>query len=152
LATRSLAAFVHSRVEVEVVSIEPNLARLVVKLISDGKVEDSLELLAGHYGVSVPRIRVGLPKSRRSKVQGCYSASDQTIYVLDRDRLKNPFVILHEFYHHLRTGVDEKHRGTERLASAFARKFIEESHSLKAGHSFKVLYAWVNSADDSRTN
>jgi hypothetical protein len=135
------------------VSVEPNLARLVVQLISDGKVEKSLELLSRHYGVRVPRIRVGLPKSRRrSKVLGCYSAANQTIYVLDSDRLKDPSVILHEFYHHLRTGVDERHRGTERFASVFARKFIDESYSPKEHHSFKVRYAWVNAADERRTS
>jgi hypothetical protein len=124
---------------------------LVVQLISDGKVEESLKLLAKHYGVSVPRIRVGLPKSRRSKALGCYSAADQTIYVLDSDKLKDPFVILHEFYHHLRTGVDKRHRGTEKFASTFARKFIDESHPLEACHSFKVRYAWVNAADEGKT-
>jgi hypothetical protein len=133
-------------------SDEPSLARLIVQLILDGKVEESLELLARHYGVSVPRIRVGLPKSRRSKALGSYSAADQTIYVLDSDRLKDPFVILHEFYHHMRTGVDRRHRGTEKFASAFARKFIDESHSSRARHSFKVRYAWVNAAEESRTN
>jgi hypothetical protein len=133
-------------------SVEPNLARLVVQLISDGKVEESLELLAKHYGVRAPRIRVGLPKRCRSKALGCYSAADQTIYVLDSDKLKDPFVILHEFYHHLRTGVDKKHRGTEKLATTFARKFIEESHALQAHHSFKVQYAWVNAADENETS
>jgi hypothetical protein len=131
--------------------VEPDFARLVVQLISDGKVEESLELLARQYSVSVPRIRVGLPKSRSSKALGCYSAADQTIYVLDSERLKDPFVVLHEFYHHLRTGVDRRHRGTEKFASTFARKFIDDSHSQKARHSFKVRYAWVNAADESRT-
>lgn len=133
-------------------SVDPDLARLVVQLISDGKVEQSLELLAKHYGVSVPRIRVGLPKSRRSQVLGCYSAADQTIYVLDSEKLKDPFVVLHEFYHHLRTGVDKRHRGTEKLATTFAGKFIEESHALRAHHSFKVQYAWVNTADENKTS
>jgi hypothetical protein len=132
-------------------SVEPSFARLVVQLISDGKVEESLELLAKHYRVSVPIIKVGLPKGRRSKALGCYSGADQTIYVLDSDRLKDPFVILHEFYHHLRTGVDKRHRGTEKLASKFAREFISEGHSLQAHHSFRVRYAWMNPVDESKT-
>ena len=133
-------------------SVEPDFARLVVQLISDGKVEESLELLARHYGVRVPRIRVGLPKSRRSKAQGCYSATDQTIYVLDSDRLKDPFVVLHEFYHHLRTGVDKRHRGTEKFASTFAEKFIDASHSPQASHSLRVQYDWMNAADEGKTS
>jgi hypothetical protein len=41
--------------------------------------------------------------------------------------LVNPFVVLHEFYHHLRCkGVDRMHRGTEGNADRFALKFIRE--------------------------
>jgi hypothetical protein len=36
----------------------------------------------------------------------------------------NPFVVLHEFYHHLRARSGP-HRGTERHANAFARRFID---------------------------
>jgi hypothetical protein len=38
----------------------------------------------------------------------------------------NPFVVLHEFYHHLRCkGVDRMHRGTEGNADRFALDFIK---------------------------
>jgi hypothetical protein len=38
----------------------------------------------------------------------------------------NPFVIIHEFYHHLRSkAVDKMHRGTEKNADKFAIEFIE---------------------------
>jgi len=41
--------------------------------------------------------------------------------------LLNPFVILHEFYHHLRSkSVDGTHKGTERGADKFALDFITE--------------------------
>jgi hypothetical protein len=53
-------------------------------------------------------------------------AKNKTIHVLNSDVLKDPFVILHEFYHHLRTSIDRKHRGTEKYASKFARDFILE--------------------------
>jgi len=46
--------------------------------------------------------------------------------------LKEPFVILHEFYHHTRTGIDTKHRGTEKYANEFAEKFIQAYRSLVA--------------------
>jgi hypothetical protein len=134
----------------ENVSVQPGFAQQVVQLILNGKIEKALELLANHYGVSVPRVRVGLPKRRRSKVLGCYSAADRTIYVLDSERLKDPFLVLHEFYHHLRTGMDKRHRGTEKLASKFARQFIDASSSLRVGHSFSVHYAWMDTVENRK--
>jgi Zn-dependent peptidase ImmA (M78 family) len=45
--------------------------------------------------------------------------------VLNSDFLGNPFVILHEFYHHLRSkSVDRQHRGTEKNANRFAADFL----------------------------
>jgi len=105
--------------------LELQFKALVVWSILDGRAEEALELLAKNYNVNLPKIRVGLPKRRRN-AYGCYSAKNETIYVLDSDILKKPSVILHEFYHHLRTShVDKKHRGTEKYATEFAKKFIE---------------------------
>lgn len=96
----------------------------VVAFILDGKPEDALQQLAKHYHVSTPRIKVGLPKGHRKNVLGCYTARDRTISVLNADILKDPFVVLHEFYHHLRIGLSMVHRGTEGNASEFAKNFI----------------------------
>jgi hypothetical protein len=49
---------------------------------------------------------------------------EKKIYAMDSAIFYNPFVILHEFYHHLRS-KDGSHRGTERHANAFAQGFIE---------------------------
>ena len=97
----------------------------VVQLILNGKVEASLKLLAKQYNVDLPRIRVGLPDRHRKNTLGCYTAKNQTITVLNSDTLKEPAVVLHEFYHHLRTSIDKKHRGTEKYASEFAMGFIK---------------------------
>jgi hypothetical protein len=97
----------------------------VVWLILNGKPEEALELLAENYNVTVPDIRVGLPKKHKLKAYGCYTAKNQTIHVLNSDILVNPFVILHEFYHHLRSrAVDRVHRGTEDNADKFALDFL----------------------------
>lgn len=104
----------------------------IVRLILNGKAEKALELLAEHYGVDVPKIKVGLPKGRRKKTLGCYNAKKGTIFVLNSDVLKEPFIVLHEFYHHLRTALDAKHRGTERYADEFAREFIQAYKSMVA--------------------
>jgi len=98
----------------------------VVQLILDGKTEEALDLLAKTYKVRTPRLKVGLPKGRKVTAYGCYSVQDETISVLNSDVLANPFVILHEFYHHLRSRcVDKMHRGTEKGADKFAIEFIQ---------------------------
>lgn len=81
-------------------------------------------LLAKNYNVTVPKLKVGLPKGRTAKAYGCYSPKTETISVLNSGTVQNPFVILHEFYHHLRTSVDKQHKGTEKNADKFALRFI----------------------------
>jgi hypothetical protein len=97
----------------------------VVWLILDGNPEEALKLLAENYQVAIPDLKVGMPKKHKLKAYGCYTAKNQTIYVRDSDVLVNPLVILHEFYHHLRSrSVDRVHRGTENKADQFAREFV----------------------------
>ena len=104
--------------------MEQRFKATVVWLILDGKVERALEILAKKHGVRVPIIEVGLPKKKKRKAMGCYNGERRTISVLNSDTLKDPFVILHEFYHHLRTTSDAKHRGTEKYADTFAEDYL----------------------------
>lgn len=110
--------------------MQKQLMVLIVWLILNGKVERAVEIMSAQFAVNVPKIRVGLPKGRKNKALGCYSAKDRTISVLDSDTLKDPFVILHEFYHHLRTTPDRRHKGTEKLADKFALEFIAAYKSM----------------------
>ena len=110
--------------------MEQKFKALIVWLILNGKTERALELLAEHYGVEVPKLKVGLPKGRKKRTLGCYSAKNKTISVLNSDTLKEPFIILHEFYHHLRTALDAKHKGTEKYADEFSKEFIEAYKSM----------------------
>ncbi len=98
----------------------------IVQLILDKKTEEALNTLAKHYRLSAPKIRIGLPKGHKNKILGCYSPKTQTIALVNSDVLGNPFVILHEFYHHTRTAIDKRHKGTERNADKFANEFIRE--------------------------
>ncbi len=105
--------------------VQEDFKALIVWLIACGKPEKALDLLAKQYGVNVPALEVGLPKKHKVKAYGCYTAKNQTISVLNSDVIANPFVILHEFYHHLRSkAVDKRHRGTEDNADAFALDYI----------------------------
>ena len=105
--------------------MQANFKPLIVWLILNGQAEKAVDLLAKNYKVSTPKLKVGLPKGRRAKASGCYTPKDATISVLNSDVMRNPFVILHEFYHHLRTSVDKKHKGTEKNADKFALEFIK---------------------------
>ena len=109
---------------------QDNFKPFVVHLILNKQTEQALDLLAKEYRVAVPRLQVGLPKGHIRNAYGTYSSGDQTICVMDSDVFGNPFVILHEFYHHLRTSEDSKHRGTERYADAFAEEFIQAYSSI----------------------
>jgi hypothetical protein len=96
----------------------------IVQLILVGQVEEALSMLSRHYSVETPRLMVGMPKGHHGKV-GCYVPKTKTIHVVNQEKIGDPFVILHEFYHHLRTTVGGKHKGTEKKADEFAQEFIE---------------------------
>ena len=106
---------------------QDNFKVAAVALILNGKTEESLEMLAKNYHVDVPNLKVGLPKGHKITAYGCYTAKNKTITVLNSDILVNPFVILHEFYHHLRSKAPDKmHRGTEKNADKFAIDFLQQ--------------------------
>ncbi|MFB3889510.1 MAG: hypothetical protein ACE14S_08460 [Candidatus Bathyarchaeia archaeon] len=110
--------------------MEASFKTAVVSLILNKQTEEALELLAKNYGVETPKLKVGLPKGHKRNAYGCYTAQTATISVLNSDVFGNPFVVLHEFYHHLRSkSVDKQHRGTEKNADKFATEFIREYES-----------------------
>ena len=110
----------------EIVTSQDDFKPLIVLLILNGKTEEALTLLSNKYRLRTPYLKVGLPKGHKIKAYGCYTAKTETISVLNSDMLVNPFVILHEFYHHLRSkAVDKMHRGTEKNADKFAIEYIE---------------------------
>lgn len=109
---------------------QDNFKPVIVWLILNGRTEEALRLLAENYKVAVPNLKVGLPKGHKIKAFGCYTAKNETISVLNSDILVNPFVILHEFYHHVRSkAVDKMHRGTEKNADKLALDFLQAYQS-----------------------
>lgn len=105
----------------------------VVHLILSKNPEGALEALSQSYNVITPGLKVGMPKGHRKNV-GCYVAKERTIYVSNMNQLNNPYVILHEFYHHLRTH-NIKHRGTEKYAERFAKDYVETYKKASAQES-----------------
>jgi len=109
----------------------------IVQLILMKKSGEALKALSQYYKIDAPNLKVGMPKKYTKKV-GCYVSKTKTIHVMSREKLEDPFVILHEFYHHLRT-QDRKHRGTEKHADRFAEGFIK-AFQIFHGYSFHVSY------------
>jgi len=97
----------------------------VVRLILDGKAEVALGMLSNHYGVRQPTLRVGTVKRHRN-VLACYVENEKRIYLSNSSFLTNPFVLLHEFYHHLRASGVKRNRQVEKRADLFATVFIRD--------------------------
>jgi Mlc titration factor MtfA (ptsG expression regulator) len=112
----------------------PFKARIVYLILSK-KPDEALERLSEYYNVQVPKVKIGMPKGH-VKNRGCYVVEKKTIYFSNYDSSYNPYVVLHEFYHHLRT-KSGKHKGTEKLADAFAKGFLEAYKDLVAIHNHK---------------
>jgi len=94
----------------------------IVYLILSGRVEDALDKLSNYYRVEKPKLVIKRVKGH-CKAPALYSLKKKTIYIQNGEYYMNPFVILHEFYHHLRN-FGGKHRGTEKNANEFAKSYI----------------------------
>ncbi len=107
-------------------SDERDFRRKIVYLISgERNPEDAIRSLSQHYKVEEPSLKMGLPPGTK-KALGCYVHRDRTIYISKEECLYDPYVVIHEFYHHLRN-VSGKHRGTERHAKEFALEFLRNA-------------------------
>ncbi len=95
----------------------------VVAMILDSRPEEAIATLSDHYHVTKPRLSVGVVEGRTKGVAAVYSMRRKEILAAKREYLYNPFVIIHEFYHHLRS-TSGRHRGTERQADEFAVDYI----------------------------
>jgi hypothetical protein len=104
----------------------------IVAMILDSKTEAALEMLCGRYRVSVPRLGVGVLEGRTKGVAAVYSLERKEILAARREYLYDPFVMIHEFYHHLRS-ISGKHRGTEKQADRFALDFIDAYREVQRG-------------------
>ena len=85
----------------------------VVNMILNKKTEEALKNLSQFYKVIPPEITVGTIKGKRKTVYAVYVQRESKIYCINSDVFYNPFIIIHEFYHHIRTkgGI---HKGSEK--------------------------------------
>jgi hypothetical protein len=95
----------------------------VVEEILMKKPENAIKLLSDRYSITEPGLNVGIVKGHSVRALAVYVSAKEMIYVRSREFLYDPFVIIHEFYHHLRTHSTQ-HRGTEKHADLFAKDFL----------------------------
>jgi hypothetical protein len=96
----------------------------IVHMILNRKTEEALQNLSEFYNVTVPKIVVGTIKGKRRTVYAVYVQKESKIHVINSDIFYNPFVVLHEFYHHIRTRAGV-HRGSEKHANMYAQSFVD---------------------------
>lgn len=99
-------------------------AKTIVRMIINGDTDDALKLISNFYHIDPPKSVIGLPRGKCFKAYACYVPSKHTIYFRDSESFRNPYIVLHEFYHAIRF-VNGKHKGTEKYADAFAKEFIQ---------------------------
>jgi len=103
---------------------ESQMKALVVALILDSKTEEAIRVLSRWYKVSAPKLGIGVVEGKTKGVAAVYSQRRKEILAAHREFMYDPFVMIHEFYHHLRS-VSGRHRGTEKQADRFALDFID---------------------------
>ena len=96
----------------------------IVHMILNRDTEEALQKLSKIYNVTPPEIVVGTIKGKRRTVYAVYVQKERRIYVINSDIFYNPFIVLHEFYHHIRTRAGV-HRGSEKHANMYAKSFID---------------------------
>ena len=109
----------------------------IVHMILSKDTEQALQALSKFYQVEPPEIAVGTVKGRRRTAYAVYVPKKRKIYAMDSDIFYNPFVILHEFYHHIRS-QGGPHRGSERHANLYAQGFIESYKAVATRLSQKL--------------
>jgi hypothetical protein len=88
------------------------------------KTEEALQNLSKFYKITPPEITVGTIKGKRRTIYAVYVQRESKIYCINSDVFYNPFIVLHEFYHHTwkKSGI---HKGSEKHANIYAKSFID---------------------------
>lgn len=96
----------------------------VIQLILSKDTEKAVELLSQKFRVRTPTLGIGHTKGKKTAL-AVYSVVANTISFSDQDQFFDPFVVLHEMYHCIRSRSGN-HRGTEKNADKFALDYIAE--------------------------
>jgi hypothetical protein len=95
----------------------------IVQMIISKETERAVELVSRKYKVRAPRLGIGPTKGKKVAL-AVYSVNSNAILFSNQDYFFDPFVVLHEMYHCIRS-KSGSHKGTEKNADRFALDFIE---------------------------
>lgn len=109
----------------EILSLsDPQFKAKIVQLILSKQTEEAVNLVSKRHKVRTPNLGIGPTKGKKIAL-AVYSVQANTILFRDQDQFFDPFVVLHEMYHCIRSSSGS-HRGTEKNADRFALDYIEE--------------------------
>lgn len=103
---------------------DPEFKAAIVELILSKQTEQAVELVSGRHKIRVPKLAIGPTKGKKIAL-AVYSVAANSILFRDQDNFFDPFVVLHEMYHCIRS-ASGSHRGTEKNADRFALDYIKE--------------------------
>lgn len=110
---------------------ESKFKATIVGIILSKNTERAVELISRKFNVKAPLLGIG-PTKGKKKALAVYSVAANTILFRDQDSFFDPFVVLHEMYHCIRS-TSGSHKGTEKNADKFAIEYIETYRSLVSG-------------------
>lgn len=108
----------------------------IVQLILSKDTEKAVEVVSKKFNVRTPTLGIGRTKGKKSAL-AVYSVAANSILFSDQDQYFDPFVVLHEMYHCIRS-TSGSHRGTEKNADKFAIGYVNEYKKLTSEY-FRAL-------------
>jgi hypothetical protein len=108
----------------------------VVQLILSKDTEKAVELVSKRFKARVPSLGIGPTKGKKVAL-AVYSVSANSILFSDQEHFFDPFVVLHEMYHCIRSRSGS-HKGTEKNADKFALDFITEYQKQISARVFQI--------------
>ena len=121
---------------------EEHFRAYVVSLILNKFTEKAVGLVSARHRVREPKLSIGISKGKK-KALGVYSVEANTISFKDNEQFFNPFVVLHEMYHCIRSRSGA-HRGNEKNADRFAIDYMQSFNKLASQVVDLELYAKEN--------
>ena len=103
---------------------ESKFKAAIVSLILTKDTERAVRLVSRKFKVRTPSLEIGHTKGKKLAL-AVYSVSSNSIAFAEMDHFFNPFVVLHEMYHAIRS-TSGHHRGTEKNADKFALDYIDQ--------------------------
>ena len=114
----------------------------IVYLILTKNTEEAVKLVSLKHNVRIPKLSVGIAKGMK-RALGVYSVDANAISFKDQDQYFDPFVVLHEMYHCIRS-KSGSHRGNEKNADKFALDYIAVYNEFARAAVFNTTQVEMN--------